>query len=194
MGAQGIAPGSLCPPANQTFRWTRSRYSAALSPPPGSRPGGEARPLGSTPAQQTGTAAAVRAAAVAYYPGLRQQFDPGDLHGGPSADELRFVRGTVYTPQNLTNRLKGGERTSLIIEGEKEKVGDLFKTNKDIKSYEVKDAKNGTFQVLVESEKDIRKDLAKQVISKKLGLLELSSDKFTLEDIFLHLTTNEEVS
>ena len=98
------------------------------------------------------------------------------------------------TPQNLTSRLKGGERTSLIIEGEKEKVSDLFKTNKDIKSYEVKDAKNGTFQVLVESEKDIRKDLAKQVISKKLGLLELSSDKFTLEDIFLHLTTNEEVS
>lgn len=98
------------------------------------------------------------------------------------------------TPQNLTSRLKGGERTSLIIEGDKEKVNDLFKTIKDIKSFEVKSAKNGTFQVFVESEKDIRKELARQVITKKLGLLELSSDKFTLEDIFLHLTTKEEVS
>ena len=98
------------------------------------------------------------------------------------------------TVQNLTGRLKGGERTSLIIEGQKEKVNDVFKTITDIKSFEVKEAKNGTFHVSVESEKDIRKELARQVITKKLGLLELSSDKFTLEDIFLHLTTKEEVN
>ncbi len=80
------------------------------------------------------------------------------------------------------------------MEGDKEKVNDLFKTNKEVKSFEVKAAENETFQVYVESDNDIRKELAKQVISKKLGLLELSSDKFTLEDIFLHLTTKEEVS
>lgn len=98
------------------------------------------------------------------------------------------------TPKNLTNRLKGGERTSLIIEGGKEKVSDAFKTITDIKTIEIKEDKDGTCRVLVESEKDIRKELAKQVISKKLGLLELSADKFTLEDIFLHLTTKEEVA
>ena len=57
---------------------------------------------------------------------------------------------------------------------------------------DVKDSDNGTCEVTVESVDDIRKELANQVIAKKLGLLELSSDKFTLEDIFLHLTTKEE--
>jgi len=34
--------------------------------------------------------------------------------------------------------------------------------------------------------------LAKNIVGEGLGLLELSTDRFTLEDIFLHLTTKEE--
>ena len=46
----------------------------------------------------------------------------------------------------------------------------------------------------MESEQDIRKALAKEIVSSNLGLLELTSEKFTLEDIFLQLTTKEEAA
>ena len=48
--------------------------------------------------------------------------------------------------------------------------------------------------MIVESPKDIRKDLAKAIVGNGLGLLELSTERFTLEEIFLHLTTKEEVA
>ena len=47
-------------------------------------------------------------------------------------------------------------------------------------------------RLIVESKSDIRKDIARAVVEKKLGLLEIQSDKVTLEDIFLDLTTKEE--
>lgn len=97
------------------------------------------------------------------------------------------------TPQNLTSRLKGGERTSLKIEGDEKKIREAFKSIKTIKTLDIKTV-DGICQVLVESENDIRKDLAKQTVSKDMGLLELSADKFTLEEIFLHLTTKEEAA
>lgn len=97
------------------------------------------------------------------------------------------------TPQNLTSRLKGGERTRMRIEGDEKKIRDAFKTIKSIKTLEIQSA-DGICQVSVESESDIRKELAKQTVSKDLGLLELAADKFTLEDIFLSLTTKEEAA
>jgi len=97
------------------------------------------------------------------------------------------------TPQNLTSRLKGGERINLKIEGDEQKIRTAFKPIKDIKSMDIKTA-DGICQVIVESASDIRKELAKQAIHKDLGLLELYTDKFTLEDIFLQLTTKEEAA
>lgn len=98
------------------------------------------------------------------------------------------------TPNNLTNRLKGGERTNMLIEGSEENIKEAFKTIKEIKSIEIKNDTAGIYRVNVESDQDIRRELAKQTISKKMGLLELSADKFTLEDIFLSLTTKEEAA
>lgn len=96
------------------------------------------------------------------------------------------------TPSNLTGRLKGGERILMQIEGTEEKIRDAFSVVKDVKSLSIDPLQNSILKVAVESEKDIRKELAGQVVKSGLGLLELSSDKFTLEDIFLHLTTKEE--
>ncbi|MCB0281480.1 MAG: ABC transporter ATP-binding protein [Calditrichae bacterium] len=98
------------------------------------------------------------------------------------------------TPQNLTNRLKGGERTIMQIEGAENKIRDAFKDIVQIKNLIVTPADNGICQVEVESEADIRKELARNTVQQNLGLLELSTDKFTLEDIFLHLTTKEEAA
>lgn len=96
------------------------------------------------------------------------------------------------TPENLTNHLKGVERTQLQVEGKEAAVKKALKPIKAIKSLETNADQNGIINVVVESESDIRKMLAKNIVGEGLGLLELSTDRFTLEDIFLHLTTKEE--
>ena len=96
------------------------------------------------------------------------------------------------TPENLMLRLKGGERTQLQVEGKESDIKKALKSMKEIKSLEISVDQKGIVNVVVESEKDIRKMLAKNIVSEGLGLLELSTDRFTLEDIFLQLTTMEE--
>lgn len=96
------------------------------------------------------------------------------------------------TPDNLTGRLKGVERTNLQIEGAKDKITSALQGIKEIKSMDIKVEANGISKVMVESAADIRKKLAKTIVDQGLGLLELSTERFTLEDIFLHLTTKEE--
>lgn len=96
------------------------------------------------------------------------------------------------TVENLVNRLKGGERIVLTVEGEEGKIRDTLSKLEFVKNIELSRNSGNEFQVTVESEQDIRKTLARTVVEQGFGLLELASDKFTLEDIFLHLTTKEE--
>jgi len=46
--------------------------------------------------------------------------------------------------------------------------------------------------VAVESKTDLRREYAKALVANKIDILEMQSDKITLEDIFLSLTTKEE--
>ncbi len=96
------------------------------------------------------------------------------------------------TPENLTARMKGGERVLLELEGDEKQVKEVFKTFSDVTAVKVNKKAGGFLKVEVESKKDLRKDYAQALIGKKIGLLEMQSDKVTLEDIFLHLTTKEE--
>ncbi len=98
------------------------------------------------------------------------------------------------TVENLTNRLRGGERILLQVEGSESDLKAALKPIENIRNLTIEKNQNGILQVTVESDSDIRKDLAKQIVSGNLGLLELATDRFTLEDIFLHLTTKEEVA
>ena len=47
---------------------------------------------------------------------------------------------------------------------------------------------------LLETTEDIRRDLASAMVSQNIGLFELKSEAYSLEDIFLHLTTKEEAA
>jgi len=98
------------------------------------------------------------------------------------------------TPENLTSRMKGGERVLLEVQGDEKEVKDVFKNFADVTALKVNKKAGGLLKVEVESKKDLRKDYAQALIGKKIGLLEMQSDKVTLEDIFLHLTTKEEVA
>ncbi len=94
--------------------------------------------------------------------------------------------------ENLTNLREGGERIRLKVEGKEDAVRSTIKAVGKIKNMEFKSEKDGIMDVTVESETDIRKDIARAIVEKDLGLLELSTDRYTLEDIFLRLTTKEE--
>ncbi len=96
------------------------------------------------------------------------------------------------TPENLTNRLRGRERIVMQVEGSEEAVKKALKPIGDIQKMNLQTSSNGIVNIEVESSNDIRKDLAGAVVKSGLGLLELTIDRFTLEDILLHLTTNEE--
>ena len=98
------------------------------------------------------------------------------------------------TPENLTARMKGGERVLLELEGDEKQVKEVFKTFSDVTAVKVNKTAGGLLKVEVESKIDLRKDYAQALIGKKIGLLEMQSDKVTLEDIFLHLTTKEEAA
>jgi ABC-2 type transport system ATP-binding protein len=48
-----------------------------------------------------------------------------------------------------------------------------------------------SFEVESEAGRDVRRDLARAVVSGGFGLLELRPMRMSLEDVFLHLTTEE---
>ncbi len=96
------------------------------------------------------------------------------------------------SPQNLTSRMRGSERVLFEIEGDSKKVEEIFKSFPDVTSVQIDKAGGHLLKIAVESKKDLRKDFAQTLVSKKISLLEMQSDKVTLEDIFLDLTTKEE--
>ncbi len=98
------------------------------------------------------------------------------------------------TVQNLTNRMRGVQRIILQVEGSEDGIRSALQPLADIQKLEVQPKEQEVKEVIIESPKDIRKDLAKAIVGSGLGLLELSTERFTLEEIFLHLTTKEEVA
>ncbi|MEJ2537108.1 MAG: ATP-binding cassette domain-containing protein [Calditrichia bacterium] len=99
------------------------------------------------------------------------------------------------TPGNLTRRLKGSERTVLEVEGDEKTTGSVLQGFSEVTKVDKKKlAADNRFKYILETSSDIRRDLAKALVDKGLGLYELRSEAYSLEEIFLHLTTKEEVS
>jgi ABC-2 type transport system ATP-binding protein len=96
------------------------------------------------------------------------------------------------TPQNLTARMHGSDRVLMEVEGDAKVVEDTLKKITDVTSVKIDKANDNLLKVAVESSRDLRKEYARALVSKNIGLLELQADKVTLEDIFLELTTKEE--
>jgi ABC-2 type transport system ATP-binding protein len=94
------------------------------------------------------------------------------------------------TPDNLTNRLKGTNRVHLEVEGNAKELEKLLKSYPDVIAVKTTAQKN-LIKAEVESKSDLRREFARAIIDKNMGLYELQADKVTLEDVFLHLTTKE---
>ena len=99
------------------------------------------------------------------------------------------------TPENLTKRLKGKDRIVIELEGAEKAVTDVFGKFSQITNWQkTKASSNSRSKYVLETEQDIRRDLAREVVNSNLGLFELRVEAYSLEDIFLHLTTKEEVA
>src|SRR5437867_2063714 len=99
----------------------------------------------------------------------------------------------VDTPDNLTARLRGSETMYVQVDAHGADVSGALGRISGVTRVVESDRRDGAFGFEVESERghDVRRDLARTVVTNGWGLLELRPMRMSLEEIFLSLTTDE---
>jgi ABC-2 type transport system ATP-binding protein len=99
----------------------------------------------------------------------------------------------VDTPDNLTARLQGSETMYLQIDANGADASGVLGRLAGVTRVVESDRRDGVVGYEVESERghDVRRDLARTVVTSGWGLLELRPMRMSLEEIFLSLTTEE---
>jgi ABC-2 type transport system ATP-binding protein len=99
----------------------------------------------------------------------------------------------VDTPDNLTARLRGSESMYVQIDAGGADAKSALLTIPGVTRVAPADVRNGVAAYEVDSEtgRDVRRQLAAAVVTRGWGLLELRPMRMSLEEIFLHLTTEE---
>ncbi|MBL8049866.1 MAG: ATP-binding cassette domain-containing protein [Anaerolineales bacterium] len=93
------------------------------------------------------------------------------------------------TTENLQARLLGAERVIVRVRGDGEELADTIKEVKGVRKVET--LEDGAVEFEFASGKDLRPEVAKQVIKSGYDLLELRPLGMSLEEIFLELTSND---
>ena len=99
----------------------------------------------------------------------------------------------VDTPDNLTARLRGSETMYVQVDAGGADAAGALRRVPGVTRVAESDRKAATIGYEVESARgqDIRRELARSVVSNGWGLLELRPMRMSLEEIFLSLTTEE---
>jgi ABC-2 type transport system ATP-binding protein len=99
----------------------------------------------------------------------------------------------VDTPDNLTARLRGSETMYLQVDAHGADVSGTLTRISGVTRVVEADRRDGAFGYEIESERgrDVRRELARTVVTSGWGLLELRPLRMSLEEIFLSLTTDE---
>jgi ABC-2 type transport system ATP-binding protein len=99
----------------------------------------------------------------------------------------------VDTPANLTRRLGGAQTMYLQVDGSSDGAPTALERIAGITRVTEVDRQDGAIGYEVESEagQDLRREIARAVVTSGWGLLELRPVRISLEDIFLQLTTEE---
>ena len=98
------------------------------------------------------------------------------------------------TPENLARRVAGAEggEIEMVVHGEGGEIERRLGAVPGVDSVAVTDAGAGLWRVVVRSARaDMRDELARVVVEAGFGLRELQARTVSLEDVFLHLTTEE---
>ena len=99
----------------------------------------------------------------------------------------------IDTPDNLTARLRGSETMYLQVDTSGTEAGASLERVPGVTRVVESDRRDGMIGYEIDSERgrDVRRDLARAVVTSGWGLLELRPMRMSLEDVFLSLTTEE---
>ena len=99
----------------------------------------------------------------------------------------------VDSPGNLTARLQGSQSLYLEIDPEGDDPIPTLEGVAGVMSVSVADRRDGVAALQLELGRgdDVRREIARTVVTNGWGLLELRAQQMSLEDIFLQLTTEE---
>jgi len=99
----------------------------------------------------------------------------------------------VDTPDNLTNQLKGSASLYVQVDAAGADVAEALSGLSGVRQISEHDRHEQLvgFEIAADTDRDIRRDVARLVVDRGWGLLELRPLRLSLEDIFLQLTTDE---
>jgi ABC-2 type transport system ATP-binding protein len=99
----------------------------------------------------------------------------------------------VDTPENLTARLKGAETMYVQIDSDGADAAVVLQAIPGVTRVAASDGKGpaGGFEVESVRGTDVRREIARTVVNRGWGLLELRPMRMSLEEIFLQVTTDE---
>ena len=96
----------------------------------------------------------------------------------------------VDTPEKLSMSLRGANLYAISVRRPSEDFAVKLAALDGVVHVELQ-GNEGTFVVESSKDRDIREELAEWIVQQKVGLLELRPVAFTLEDVFVQLTTAE---
>jgi ABC-2 type transport system ATP-binding protein len=99
----------------------------------------------------------------------------------------------IDTPENLTSRLRGSETMYVQVDAAGADVRSALEGVPGVTRVSLADTRGQAtgFEISSQSGRDIRRQLASTIVTRGWGLLELRPLRMSLEEIFLHLTTDE---
>ena len=99
----------------------------------------------------------------------------------------------VDTPDNLTARLRGAETMFVHVDAPREDALAALQAVQGVTRVNAADGRHahGAFEVESDRGTDVRRELARAIVTRGWGLLELRPMRMSLEEIFLQVTTDE---
>jgi ABC-2 type transport system ATP-binding protein len=99
----------------------------------------------------------------------------------------------VDTPDNLTARLRGASTLFVQVDAAGADVPALLTAVPGVTRVAPADMRQGSGAFEVESEdgRDVRREVAREIVTRGWGLLELRPMRVSLEEVFLQVTTEE---
>lgn len=98
------------------------------------------------------------------------------------------------TPENLSRLAEGSNNLTMLIKGQKEEIRRTLELVEGVKEIGIDRCEEpGTWKVKIttEEQRDIREEVFYKMAEQKCPIIEIKSDKVSLEQIFLELTEDE---
>ena len=99
----------------------------------------------------------------------------------------------VDTPDNLSARMRGSETLYVQVDASGADVQPTLAAVPGVMRVQPADmrAGSGAFEVAAEQGRDVRRDVAREIVTRGWGLLEMRPMRVSLEEVFLQVTTEE---